>query len=243
MMMKLINDQPYVNLEPYLDMESFDMLHDDVIRALAKNSENIETSYTTHNTLFDQSRPGYFEELTRNKERYPDLNKKELQMYTKLSGAVTLGSHLMVRSHSNYPTSYFYKHLKKDAVNFPWYDDFEFLFKWLEDQKCFSEFGRVLFWINEPGQTSAIHSDYGNQNFNRKDMFIWLTGKFPKRMVLHDKENNQSFVVPNRAIVFNSLNWHSSIGHENLASWSLRIDGVFDSDWAEKAGIKDYYNL
>jgi len=241
--MKLINDLPYVNLEPFLDMEGFDNIHENIIRSLAKNSNHIDTSSTVYNTLFDKSNPGFFEQMAVNASKNPNMKNRELQLYTKLSGTVTLGHHLVVRSHHNYPTSYFFKHLDKDSVNFSCYNDFDFLFKWLEDQKCFTEFGRVLFWFNEPGQQGALHRDYVPAITDKKDMFIWLTGVFPKKMIVYDDQTEEKIIIPHRAIVFNTLNWHASIGHQNLASWSLRIDGLFNPEWAEKAGIKDYYNL
>jgi len=240
--MKLINDQFYINLEPHLDIKNFDNLHDDIIKSISKNSKYLNVSYTGFNTLFDKSYPGYFEQLRSNQNKIKDLDNQQIQIYTKLSGTVTLGQHLILRSHDNYPTSYFYKHLNKNCFNSECHKDFDFLFRWIEDQKCFTEYGRVLFWFNEPGQVGAIHRDY-EKDSDRKDMFIWLTGIFPKQMIIHDFQTKEKIVIPHRAIIFNNLNWHSSIGHESVASWSLRIDGVFNPIWAEKVGIREYYNL
>ena len=42
--MKLINNNPFVNLEQYLDIDAFDKLEDKVSYMLAKNSNNFEYS-------------------------------------------------------------------------------------------------------------------------------------------------------------------------------------------------------
>lgn len=36
---------------------------------------------------------------------------------------------------------------------------------------------------------------------------------------------------------------HGSKGHTDYVLWSLRIDGLFDPDWAQKVGIKEYYGV
>jgi len=43
--------------------------------------------------------------------------------------------------------------------------------------------------------------------------------------------------------VFSTHNVHASEGHSQCAAWSLRIDGKFNKDWAEQAGIAEYFNL
>jgi hypothetical protein len=46
-----------------------------------------------------------------------------------------------------------------------------------------------------------------------------------------------------RALTFNSTNPHCSLGNELFTAWSLRVDGVFNKDWAIKAGIAEYFNV
>ena len=53
--MKLINGNPFVNLEEYLDMDAFDKLEDKLSYMLAKNSNNFETSSTVQETLYDKT--------------------------------------------------------------------------------------------------------------------------------------------------------------------------------------------
>lgn len=241
--MKYINGHLWINLENHLDMNSFDKINDQIIFAIAKNSKYIEPSFTPRHSLLNTEHPGFLEERIKYNQVYPELDISQLNWYTKLSGAVTLGSHLMLRNNTGYPSTYQFKHLKSFTSETLFAPDFNFLFNWINEQNCFSEYGRVMFWINEPSQLSAFHTDYGNLNSDKKDMFIWLTGNFRKKILIKDTETGNIHSSPYRAMTFNNINWHGSCGDSNSTSWSLRIDGIFAKSWAESVGIKGYFNL
>lgn len=241
--MKLINGKHWIGLEEHLDMAGFDLLNDQILLAIAKNAKYIEPSYTPKHSLLNPNCPGFLEERASFKTQFPDLDPSQLNWYTKLSGAITLGTQLVVRGNKGYPKTYQHKHLNEFTIDMPCASDFTFLFKWLDAQNCFSEYGRTMFWINEPSQKTAFHTDYGNINSEKRDMFIWLTGKFKKKILLQDNNSGEIFSSTHRAMIFNNINWHGSCGDEQCSSWSLRIDGSFMPKWAETVGIKDYFNL
>jgi hypothetical protein len=240
--MKLINGKPYINLEEHLDMNAFDALHDNIILAIAKNAKHIEPSYTPRHTLLN-SLPVFLEEREKHKKKFPTLDQSQINWYTKLSGAITLGTQLLLRGNKGYPRTYQYKHLNEHSIDMPWANDIDFLFKWIDEQQCFVEYGRTMFWINEPGQKTAFHSDYGDITSDKKDMFIWLTGKFKKKIILKDDITGDTYTSLHRAMIFNNVNWHGSIGEDQFSSWSLRIDGVFSPEWAELVKLKEYFKL
>jgi hypothetical protein len=233
----------YVDLSNHLNMETFDMLEDQISYNIAKNAKHIEPSYTPHFSLLNKELKGYLEEKNVFKSTYPELTAPEINWYTKLKGTATLGTQLVVRGNKGYPSTYQYKHLDEYSVNLAPYNDFEFLFQWIKEQKCFDEYGRTMFWINEPNQITASHTDYGNTSSDKRDMFIWLTGRYSKKILLRDDNANVICETNSRALVFNNVNWHGSQGHSDYASWSLRIDGKFNVEWAKRAGIKEYYGL
>ena len=239
--MKLINGKSYIDLTNHLDMLAFDKLEEQIIYNMAKNAKYIEPSYTPHFSLMNKTLPGYLEERSNNKLKYPDLGQTEINWYTKLTGTATLGIQLVLRANKGCPNTYGSKHLNEYSVNLAPCDDFKFLFEWIESQNCFDEYGRTMFWINEPNQITAIHTDYGNVNLDKRDMFIWLTGRYPKQLLLKDKDTVCE--TTSKAIVFNTVNWHCSKGHSDYVSWSLRIDGKFNTEWAKRAGISEYYGL
>lgn len=241
--MKLINEKLWIDLEKYLDMQGFYDIEDQICYAIAQNAKYIEPSYTPHFSLFNKNVEGYLEERNKYRTFVPEFGPNELNWYTKLKGSATLGTQLLVRGNKGYPRTYPLKHLNEHSVNMPCYADFKFLFNWIEQQNCFLEYGRTMFWINEPNQKTAFHTDYGDIQLDKRDMFIWLTGKHPKKLLLMDSKTHQVFETSSKALVFNTINWHGSKGHADYTSWSLRIDGVFNPDWANKVGIKEYYGV
>jgi hypothetical protein len=243
--MKLINGQPFVNLEPYLDMSAFDNLEDRISYALAKNSDNFQTSSTTQDTLYDKTQTIFVNKVVAYKKdpALSELSEKQLEWYAKLNKGLTLGNHLTIRMKPGYPSTYVIKHIDRFTVESPWAADFDFVLDWVKNQKCFKEFGRVLFWVNESNQKTAWHRDYPDNNLDKRDPFIWLTGKNKKSLMLKDPNTGEDYISDSRALVFNSTNPHCSLGNELYTSWSLRIDGVFDKEWATRAGIAEYYNV
>ena len=53
--MKLINNKPFVNLEEYLDMDSFSNMEDKISYMLAKHSDSFKTSSTPQQTVYDRA--------------------------------------------------------------------------------------------------------------------------------------------------------------------------------------------
>ena len=240
--MKLINDQLFYNLENHLDMASFDAMHDKKCYALSKNYQHFSPSGTSQNTLFDQSTVSVYskrDEILKSL-LHDKMTIKEASIYAKLLGTATLGTNFVLRGTIGYPATYSSKHMRKFTSLFDFDDQFKFLFDWIDAQGCFDEYGRVIFWINEPGQSTTLHRDYPvGEGLN--DPFIWLTGIIPKQLTILDKTTNTIHYSTSRACVFDSNNIHASKGHPQHAAWSLRIDGKFNKEWAEKAGIADHF--
>jgi hypothetical protein len=244
--MKLINNRVFYNLENYLDMASFDAINDKICYALSKNYQHFSPSGTSQNTLFDQSTISVYskrDEILKS-SLHDKMTIKEAGIYAKLLGTATLGTNFILRGNIGYPATYSSKHMRKFTSLFDFDDQFKFLFDWIDAQNCFSTYGRVIFWINEPGQVTAYHTDYPTDSKVKKnDPFIWLTGKIPKQLRLLDPVTNEVHYSNAKACVFNTNNIHSSIGHPQYTAWSLRIDGMFNKEWAQTAGIAEHFNL
>jgi len=243
--MKLINGKPFVNLDDYLDIEAFDNLENRISLMLAKHSDKIQTSSTPQDTLYNREHVMFTNKMDeyKNNPSILDFNNEQLELYAKLNSAVTLGRHLSIRANMGYPATYRFKHMSRLTAELPWSADFKFVFDWIDDQKCFNDYGRVLFWINEPNQKTAFHRDYPDDNLDQRDSFIWLTGKNKKRLVLKDTDSGKEHMSDCRALVFDSTNPHCSQGNELFTAWSLRIDGIFNADWATEVGIAEYFGV
>jgi hypothetical protein len=243
--MQLINNQIFYNLENHLDMSSFDSMNDKIALALAKNYTHFRPSGTSQNTLYDQNTESVFKKRDEVYNNAPEgtMSYVDAWFYAKLTGAVTLGTNFVLRGNIGYPKTYSKKHENQYAYIFPYDNQFQFLFDWIDAQGCFNEYGRVLFWINEPCQKTALHRDYPDPIKSNKDPFIWLTGIIPKKLVVLDPDTNEKHYSNTRACVFNTSNPHASEGHPQFTAWSLRIDGSFNKEWAEKAGIAEHFNV
>jgi hypothetical protein len=238
--MRLINNQLFYDLEKYLDMKSFDELNDQINLTLAKNFQHFRPSGTEQGTLYDQNFISVYNKRAEILKTHPELSHIHALFYAKLCGTVTLGTNFIVRGTKGYPAKYSEKYLRESAILYPFDDQFKFLFDWIDAQGCFDEYGRVIFWINESGQSTTLHRDYPvGEGLN--DPFIWLTGIIPKQLTILDKTTNTIHYSTSRACVFDSNNIHASKGHPQHAAWSLRIDGKFNKEWAEKAGIADHF--
>ncbi len=238
--MQKINDKVWVDLEPYLDMDSFRGLEDQVLYGIAKNADSIRPSTTSKNTLLDQSRNSFREERILNIEKYPEFNDKQLDWITELTSA-GIGYHLMMTGIKNYPAGYRFKNTKEGVFDLKSKADFPFLFNWIEKQNVFSEYGRATFWIAKANEKTVMHSDYGNTKSKMKDQFIWFTGKASKRLIFRDDESEEIHYSTSRAGIFNNCNWHCGLGNETAMGWSFRVDGIFTDEFLDKTELKSYF--
>lgn len=126
-----------------------------------------------------------------------------------------------------YPKNWFNKHLKNESVETENAKYFKFLFDWLDNEQIFSEYGRVVVFLNEPGVSTPIHQD--SPDPTRKDEFIWLSFGNRKKFFVYDAETNTKHYLHSPIGTFDATNYHGADSGE-FASWSIRIDGIF-SDW------------
>lgn len=242
--MYLINNQLFYSLEEHLDMASFDSINDTICKALARNWQHFRPSGTSQNTIYDKTKLSIFEKKNNVlKNNVENFDHTQALFYAKLTGTVTLGTNFTLRGTKGYPETYSKKHKLESALITSFDHEFQFLYDWINAQGCFDEYGRVIFWINEPCQKTAFHHDYPlSVNPKKRDPFIWLTGIIPKRLVLLDPDTQELHYSNTRACVFDTNNIHSSVGHDYHVAWSLRIDGTFNKEWATRAGIWNHFN-
>jgi hypothetical protein len=244
--MYLINNQPFINLDRFLDISSFQNLIPHINLAIAKNAESIEVGTSSQMNLLDQNLKAFRDVKAHywgHPDKYPpNLNSSQMDTYLKLNKYVTLTETLAVRGTRNYNrdiSNFLKKHLVEGSVDTPSAKDFRFLTDWINDQNCFEEYGRIIFFISEAGATGIAHKDHSSQV---KDMFIWLTNPAaPKIIKLVDKITGIRHKSESNSAVFDNREYHETINPTPWTSWSLRIDGVFKREWALKAGIYKHF--
>ena len=240
--MYLIDNQHFINLEQYLNIDSFDDMWDSMCLAIGQSYADIQPGPTPQQTLYDQNETSYFDLRNKIKQQFPDLDFRQTNTVALMSKTVTIGNVLNLKVVKSYPEFYNFKHLDSYTTLTESGKNFSFLFDWINNQNCFEQFGRTVLFINWAGQKGSIHRDYYDTNLNnRKDQFIWISSKHPKKFFLFDDTTNQKHYNNYRACIFNNCNFHGSENNQNYATWSLRIDGIFNRQWSKEIGLEKYY--
>jgi len=236
--MKQINGKNFINLDQYLNLDKLDSLDEEMCLAFAKSHEHILLgSPPTKSLLNFDKRQSYQDIQNKATLKYSNLNKRETEWYSLMKGGENHGYSLFLKNIKTYPFDFAYKALSDHCYFTPASKHFRFLFDWIDEQKCFNDYGRVLFFISHAGQSGMIHKDNVGIEHVR-DKFIWITGKrFSKSLFLYDENTKEKVYSTSRSAFFDNQNYHGTENHNSAAVWSLRIDGVFNESWAKNAGI------
>ena len=247
--MHLINGQPYFDLSPHIDLTGIENIELDIALGLTKSRfEFIDTSARNEN-IHDNTLPSLFDVIHNNGGmKNPDgpyyKYFKELQFDVRACSffATIAGKYHQIQKIlylRRLKTSFNIqaKFLSDQCEDTAWYDNFPSLRKWVNNLKIFDQVGRVIFWVNAPGEFGRVHKDayvgwpdnflHINLHPDRKEMFL-----------LDDSSNK--IIVDTKASVFDIRNWHGTQGGE-VASWTFRIDGVFNKEWAESVGVWEHF--
>lgn len=163
---------------------------------------------------------------------------QELTVLPPYKETDTLGNMLVLTTIDKYAN----KHLKSKVSRRQLTDDFQFIFDWIDAQDCFQEYGRVMFFFSEPNSAGKIHRDYPEHAIHSpSDMFLWISGPVEKRIFVYDKDTGEKVYSPSRAVIFDNCNFHGTENLNDSTAWSLRVDGIFKKEWAEKVGIYDHF--
>lgn len=240
--MKLINNQHFANLDQYLDLKKLDSYEEALCLGFAKSEKYISLASTPTKSILNSNNRIAFQDIKKEaSQKYPDLNSKEVEWYSCMKGGETHGYILFLRNIKNYPKDFIFKSKNSHCVYMPSANNFKFLFDWIEEQQCFKEVGRVLFFISLPGQSGMIHRDNVGIEFVQ-DSYLWITGnKFPKSIFLYDDETKQKIYANSRSVIFDNQNYHGTENNNTSATWSLRIDGVFKEEWLKLVGLDQYF--
>lgn len=241
-----INGKPYANLDPYVDIQSLVDLKPLIAFGLAKCSEyKISGTIGDQRHLFDQTKTAVTPAVRKviNDKSYPykDL-LKELNDYDKIvifckymHDITTLGEVIPLR---RYTDPKYEKHRAVSSTNSQCYEYFKPLHDWLESQNIFDEIGRMLIFINEPGNYGPLHTDQADHK-SKKEPFIWINIDNRKKFWIMDLDTDTRHDVSANVITFESADWHGSDPTEYVG-WSLRVDGVFSKEFLTKSGLDQW---
>ena len=102
----------------------------------------------------------------------------------------------------------------------------------------FSKIGRVLFFISYPLSSIVTHRDY--LPIKHKDHCVNFYFSQGRPAYIYDEIQKKKFYLDPkcRAYFFNNRDYHG-VDAEPAMRYTLRVDGTFQGNFAEKIGLKD----
>lgn len=252
MAIKGINNLPYVDMEPYLDMKTFNELQPEIFKGFALARDHAkEGTWMAPGFTFDQMsyrihwKPIYeaMQEFTELPDTDPikqsgmelmptDFkNFKERNIFTRFlkhaMGAYDPYLYYYLWEEGSWDDRTAPRTLTDEAAYFP------NVVKWVEKLvgTVFEDIGRVIFFHCEADGIPFEHRDLdANNGMNiikpHRNEFIHVRPNTKKAFYIWDPEHKNKVYLNTRAAWWNDVDWH---GGEKIMeqSYSLRIDGRF----------------
>ena len=261
-MIRGINHTPYYNIEPYLDMASFDNLQPEILQGFALARE-----FAKEGTWME---PGFtFDDMSYRVGWKPIYEAMQEFMTLPDSDPIKqAGMALMPADFKNFQQRNVFTRYLKMAMGA--YDPYIYYYLWEEgswDDRAaprkltpearyfpnlviwveslvgtiFEDIGRVIFFHCEADGIPFEHRDLDvktglNVEYPHRNEFIHIRPNTKKAMYLWDPELKNKTYLNTRAAWWNDQDWH---GGERIIeqSYSLRIDGKFTEEFRNKLGI------
>jgi hypothetical protein len=257
-----INNKPYIDMAPYLNMDKFTELQPEIIRGFAEARE-----FAKEGTWMA---PGFtFEDMSYKHNWKPIYEAMAQFLSLPDDNPLKIAGMPLYKDFSNYKQRNKFTRFLKMAMGaydpyiyyFLWeegsWDDrtgqrklteeaqyFPETVKWVEQlisDNIFEHIGRVIFFHCEHDGIPFEHRDLDAKNgINNpgphRNEFIHVRPNTKKAFYLWDPEHKDKTYLNTRAAWWNDNDWH---GGEKIIeqSYSLRIDGKFTEEFRTKLGI------
>jgi len=259
-MIRGINGKPYLNLDPYIDIEGFKRLHYKICQGLVLSKYKKEGNIVEPGG-FDNAYKLPFKPLFKAIEEYEALpvdhevrvlgreigewnNRDQFVLFLKLAlGAYDPYQFVFLKTEDGgWENRFEEKAWTEDSKLFPE------LRAWLEQlvPAVFTHLGRIIFFKAEHDVLMPFHRDLILPNeteyFDHRHEFIHLRTSLDKPFYIWDPEDDAKLLVNSHATFFNDQDWHAG-GRTNQQTYSIRIDGVFSDEFRQRIGIDhlEYY--
>jgi hypothetical protein len=265
-MIKGIDGQPYIDVEPFLDMDGFSKLHPEICRGIAvardyaKEGTWIVPGFNVNDMSYIVNwKPVHvafkqYQELpdtdpikVAGKDIFPQNFKdyRQRNLFTR---------YLKSAFGANDPYLYYFlweegdwnergetKSRTEESAHFPQ------TVAWIENlikQNIFKSLGRVIIFVCEANGIQFEHRDLNSVNgvlnsgsyTPHRNEFIHLRYKTKRGFYLWDHTKQNKHFVNSRAAFFNDQDWHG--GEQGVEqAYSIRIDGKFTDEFRKKLGI------
>jgi hypothetical protein len=253
-MIRGINSQPYINLDPYIDIEGFKKLHYKICKGIVLAQNKKEGNMVRPggcDIALDQG----FKPLFLALEEYHALpedheirqvgkeigeysNRDQFMLFLKLAmGAYDPYQFIFLKTEEGgWDSRFDEKAWTPDAKLFPE------LVEWLEKLvgPVFEHLGRIIFFKAEHDCLMPFHRDLILPNehdyFDHRHEFIHLRTSLDKPFYIWNPETDTKILTESYATFFNDQDWHAG-GRINKQTYSLRIDGPFTEEFRQRIGL------
>lgn len=244
-----INNQPYINLTPFIDYDSLIALKPFFVKAIVESTEYCKPTRFRTEALYDSNKVGLvnaIEYFSAHPELFPSeeflrelINKDQLANYLCFQEKVHYGAMAINLKYAIGWEGWLNRDDPTKTAKTPAYNNFKFLFNWIEQQNIFVEPGRTVIYINETNMEPVEHFDLP-ESVETSTQFIWINLDRRKNIYVRDKVTKEKVSSNDPVIIFDDRNFHGTETSE-YATWSLRIDGYFTDEFLEKTGLVNHF--
>lgn len=262
-MLKGIDGKPYLDLEPFLDMQGFEKLQPEIYRGFAqarhhaKEGTWMAPGFTFENMSYTINWKPIYKAMEEFQE-LPDDNPIKIE-----------GMKLMPKDFKNFQERNVFTRYLKMAMGA--YDPYIYYFLWeegdwndrpgerqltdeakyfpgvvdwvlkLKEDKIFEHIGRVIFFHCEADGIPFEHRDLDADNgvdvvVPHQNEFIHIRPNTKKPFYVWDPETKNKTYINTRAAWWNDTDWH---GGDRIMeqSYALRVDGKFTDSFRKTLGV------
>lgn len=258
-----INNQPYIDMSPYLDMDTFDFLQPEIYRGFAEARE-----FAKEGTWME---PGFTFDTMSYKVNWKPIYEA-MKEFTALSDKDPIkieGMKLWPSNFKDYKQRNLFTRYLKMAMGA--YDPYIYYFLWeegdwndrpgerqmteesqyfpgvvnwvlnLKKEQIFEHIGRVIFFHCEHDGLPFEHRDLDAKNgmnvvVPHRNEFIHIRPDTRNQFYLWDPDTKMKYGINTRAAWWNDQDWHG--GNRVMSqTYGLRIDGKFTEIFRKKIGV------
>lgn len=265
-MIKGIGGQPYINLDPYLDIEGFKKLHPEICKGFA-----LARDYAKEGTWmapgFDWKDASYIIDWKPIYQAWDEY--KSLPDYDPIK---IVGDTILPVDFNDYKQRNIFTRYLKSVLGandpyiyyFLWTEGdwnqrnserqktqesqfFPGVVKWIEnliESKIIDRIGRVIFFHCDHNGKAFEHRDLDrnngmmndNQYSNHKNEFIHIRYRTKRGLYIWDPVAENKVYINSNAAFWNDEDWHGG-EHSKEVEYGLRIDCKFTLEFRQKLGI------
>lgn len=262
-MIRGFENLPYIDLDPFIDIDGFKKLHPEICKGMALSREHAkEGTWMEPGFDFDDMsyianwKPIYraFQEFQQLEEDDPiriegmKIFPKDFTDYKERNLFVRY-----LKSAMGAHDPYIYYVLQEEGTNMkdrgaeqrsatPEAAYFPGVMDWiakLKDNKIVEHIGRVIFFVSEPSSKPFEHRDLDKDTRDYTDHnieFIHIRPNTKRGFYIWDPEYKRKHYVNSHACFFNDQDWHG--GEFSMEQeYGLRVDCKFTQEFKERIGI------